>query len=103
MQINILQPLTSSRLHLAVLLETDSRHGDEASGLGRREVTNLIHAGLGHVIQLLGFGRPTEDGHTALVGAAADLAVDALLRGSDGGLEELALGRKVETIVEDLS
>lgn len=97
-----LQPLASSSLHLAVLLQTDSRDGDEAGGLGRREVTNLVHAGLGHVVQLLGLGRTAEDGDAALVGPAADLAVDGLLGGGDGGLEELALGGEVETVVEDL-
>jgi len=30
------------------------------------------------------------------------LAVDGLLRGSDGGLEELTLGREVKTVVEEL-
>ena len=97
-----LQPLTSSGLHLAVLLETDSRDGNEAGGLSRREVTNLVHAGLGHVVQLLGFGRTAEDGDAALVGPAADLAVDALLGGGDGGLEELTLGGEVEAVVQDL-
>ena len=100
--IHLLHLLTSSLLHLAVLLQTDSRHGDESGGLSGRKVTNLIHAGLGHVIQLLGLGETTEDGHTALVGPAADLAVDGLLGGSDGGLEELALGGEVKTVVEDL-
>lgn len=99
----VLQPLTSSRLHLAVLLQTDSRHGDESSGLGRREVTNLIHTGLRHVIQLLGLGRTAKNGGAALVSTAADLAVDALLRGGDGGLEELTLGGEVETVVQDLA
>ena len=98
----LLHLLTSSLLHLAVLLQTDSRHGDESGGLSGRKVTNLIHAGLGHVIQLLGLGETAKDGHAALVRSATDLTVDGLLGGSDGGLEELALGREVETVVKDL-
>ena len=98
----LLHLLTSSLLHLAVLLQTDSRHGDESGGLSGRKVTNLIHAGLGHVIQLLGLGETAKDGHAALVRSATDLTVDGLLGGSDGGFEELALGREVETVVKDL-
>lgn len=98
-----LHPLTGSLLHLAILLQTDSRHGDEASRLSRREVTNLVHAGFGHVVKLLGLGGTAKDGNAALVGSAADLAVDRLLGGGDGGFKEFAFGREVETVVEDLS
>lgn len=97
-----LKTLTSSSLALAVLLETDSRDSDEASGLGGGEVTDLVHARLGHVIQLLGLGGTTQDGDGSLVGTAADQAVDALLGGSDGGLQELALGREVHAVVKKL-
>lgn len=97
-----LQLLASGGLHLTVLLETDGRHVDEASGLGGREVTNLIHAGLGHVVQLLGLGGASQDGDGALVGAAADLAVDGLLRSGDGGLKELTLGGEVHAVVQKL-
>ena len=94
--------LASSSLHLSVLLEADSGDIDETGGLGGGEVTNLVHAGLGHVVQLLSLGGATKDGDGALVGAAADLAVDGLLRGSDGGLEELTLGGEVQTVVQEL-
>lgn len=97
-----LQSLASGSLHLAVLLETNGRHGDEASGLGGGEVTNLIHGGLAHVVELLCLGGTTEDGNGALVGAAADLAVDGLLGSGDGGLEELALGGEVHAVVQEL-
>ena len=97
-----LHALTSTLLHLTILLETNGRHGDEASGFLGREVTNFVHARLGHVVQLLRLGRTTQDGNTAFVRTAADLAVDRLLRRWDGGLEELALGGEVETVVEEL-
>lgn len=97
-----LQSLTSGGLHLTVLLETNGRHGDEPSGLGGGEVTNLIHGGLAHVVELLCLGGATEDGNGALVGAAADLAVDGLLGSGDGGLEELALGGEVHAVVQEL-
>ena len=97
-----LQSLTSSGLHLAVLLETDGRHVDEASGLSGGEVTDLVHGGLAHVVQLLGLGRTAENGNGTLVGAAADLAVDGLLGSGDGGLEELALGGEVHAVVQEL-
>lgn len=87
---------------MAVLLEANGRDVDEASGLGGGEVTNLVHAGLGHVVQLLGLGRATEDGDGSLVGTAADLAVDALLGSGDGGLQELTLGGEVHAVVQEL-
>ena len=97
-----LQSLTSSGLHLTVLLETNGRHVDEASGLGGGEVTNLIHGGLGHVVELLGLGGATEDGNGALVGAATDLTVDGLLGSSNGALKELTLGGEVHAVVKEL-
>lgn len=97
-----LQLLASGGLHLAVLLETDGRHVDEASGLSGGEVTDLVHGRLAHVVQLLGLGGTTEDGNETLVGAAADLAVDGLLGSGDGGLEELALGGEVHAVVQEL-
>lgn len=97
-----LQSLASGGLHLTVLLETNGRHVDEASGLGGGEVTNLVHGGLAHVVELLCLGGATENGDGALVGAAADLAVDGLLGSGDGGLEELALGGEVHAVVQEL-
>src|SRR3954468_219239 len=97
-----LQTLASGGLHLAVLLETDGGDVDESSSLGRGEVTNLVHAGLAHVVELLGLGGAAENGHGALVGAAADLAVHGLLGSGDGGLEELTLGGEVHAVVQEL-
>lgn len=100
---HILHLLASGLLHLAVLLQTDGGHANEASGLGGSEVADLVHAGFGHVVQLLSLGGTAKDDHVTLVGAAADLAVDGLLGGRDGLLKELTLGGEVETVVEDLS
>lgn len=97
-----LHSLASGGLHLAVLLETNGRDGDETGGLGGREVTNLVHGGLAHVVELLGLGGAAENGDGALVSTAADLAVDGLLGSSDGGLEELALGGEVHAVVQKL-
>ena len=99
---HILQSLASGGLHLTVLLETNGRNVDEASGLGGGEVTNLIHGGLGHVVELLSLGGATENGNGALVGAAADLTVDGLLGSGDGALKELALGGEVHAVVQEL-
>lgn len=101
-RITNLHLLTSGLLHLAILLQADGRHTDETGGLGGGEVTDLVHAGLGHVVQLLGLGVAAQDGEAALVGAAADHTVDGLLRGLDRVLEELTLGREVQAVVEDL-
>lgn len=94
--------LTSLGLGLTVLLQADSGDGDETSSLSGREVTNLVHARLGHVVQLLGLGRATKHGDSALVGTATDLTVDGLLGSGDGRLQELTLGREVETVVKEL-
>jgi hypothetical protein len=99
---HILQTLTSGGLHLAVLLEADGRNVDKAGGLGGGEVTDLVHGGLAHVVQLLSLGGTAENGNGTLVCAAADLAVDGLLRSGDGGLEELALGGEVHAVVQEL-
>lgn len=98
----ILHLLASGGLHLTVLLEADSRNVDESSGLSGREVTDLVHAGLGHIVQLLSLRRAAKNGDTALVGTAADLAVDGLLGSSNGGLQELALGGEVHAVVQEL-
>lgn len=97
-----LHPLAGGLLHLAVLLQTDGRHADEPGGLGGGKVTDLVHAGLGHVVQLLGLRGSAEDDHVALVGTAADLAIDGLLGGGDRLLEELALRGEVEAVVQKL-
>lgn len=102
MTIPPLHLLTSLLLHLTILLQPNRRNSNKARRLSRREVTNLIHARLGHVIQLLGLRVAAQNGHAALVRTAADLAVNRLLGGRDGGFEELALRGEVETVVEDL-
>jgi hypothetical protein len=94
--------LASLLHHAAVLLQADGVDGDETSGVLRAEVTNDIHGGLVHVVQLLGIGPATEDAEGTLVDAAADGTVDAVLRGGNALEEELAFGREVETVVEDL-
>lgn len=104
--INLLQRLDKRLallgLHVAVLLQTDGHDADEAGGVAGLKVANLVHAALAHVVQLLGLGPAAEDAEGALVGTAADLAVDVLLGGDDRVLEVLALGREVETVVKDL-
>lgn len=97
-----LQLLTSGSLHLAVLLETDGGHVDEAGRLGGGEVTDLVHGGLGHVVQLLGLGVAAQNRHVALVGTATNDTVDGLLGGGDGGLEELTLGGEVHAVIQEL-
>ena len=79
-------------LLLAILLQPDCLHPDEASSVSRLKVANLVHAGLGHVVQLLGGGEAPNDGEGALVDLAAHVTVDVLLGGDDGVLEELTLG-----------
>ena len=87
---------------LAELLQPDGVHADEASGALGSKVSNLVHGALALVVELLGVGPAANDAEHALVGAAADGAVDGLLGGGDAVLEELTLGREVETVVEDL-
>ena len=94
--------LASLLHHAAVLLETDGVDGDEAGGVLGTEIANLVHRGLAHVVQLLGVGPAADDAEAALVDAAADGAVDAVLRGGDAGKEEFGFGGEVETVVEDL-
>lgn len=88
--------------HAAVLLEADGVDRDEAGGVFGAEVANLVHGRLAHVVQLLGVGPAAQDAEAALVDAAADRAVDAVLRGGDAGEEEFGFGGEVEAVVEDL-
>ena len=87
---------------LAELLQPDGVHADEASGALGSKVSDLVHGALALVVELLGVGPAADDAEHALVSAAADRTVDALLGGDDAVLEELTLGREVETVVEDL-
>lgn len=96
------QAQTVSLLGLSELLQADSVDADEAGSVARSKVTNLIHGAFALVVQLLGVGPATNDAEHALVNAAADGAVDLLLGLDDAGLEELALGGEVQTVVEDL-
>ena len=89
-------------LGLSVLLETDSLDGDEAGGVGWLEGTDLVHGGLGGIVQLLSLGGAAENVEVALVDAATDLSVHVLLGGDDGVGQELALWGEVETIVQNL-
>lgn len=89
--------------HLAsVLLETDGVDADEAGGVLGSEVTNLVHGGLLHVVELLGVGPAAENTEGALVATATDGTVDRILRGLDALEDKLGLGREVETVVENL-
>jgi len=97
-----LQTLSLLSLGGSVLLQTDGLDADESSGVGWLEGADLVHGGLAGIVQFLGVGAAAEDAEGPLVDAAADLAVDVLLGGDDALLEELALGREVEAVVEDL-
>ncbi|THV88227.1 Bystin-domain-containing protein [Aureobasidium pullulans] len=84
--------------HAAVLLQADGVDGDEAGGVLGTEVADDVHGGLVHVVELLGVGPAAEDAEGALVDAAADGTVDAVLRSGNALEEELALGGEVETV-----
>lgn len=94
--------LASLLHHAAVLLQADGVDGDEAGGVLGTEVADDVHGGLVHVVELLGVGPAAEDAEGALVDAAADGTVDAVLRSGNALEEELALGGEVETVVQDL-
>ncbi|TIA03603.1 Bystin-domain-containing protein [Aureobasidium pullulans] len=79
-------------------LPADGVDGDEAGGVLGTEVTDDVHGGLVHVVELLGVGPAAEDAEGALVDTAADGTVDAVLRGGNALEEELALGGEVETV-----
>ncbi|THW45416.1 Bystin-domain-containing protein [Aureobasidium pullulans] len=83
-------------------LPADGVDGDEAGGVLGTEVADDVHGGLVHVVELLGVGPAAEDAEGALVDAAADGTVDAVLRSGNALEEELALGGEVETVVQDL-
>lgn len=101
--VSFLLHLLASLGHLAaVLLEADGLDGDEAGGVLGAEVTNLVHGGFAHVVQLLGVGPAAENRVLSLVAATTDGTVDDVLGSLDALEEEAGLGRKVETVVEDL-
>ncbi|THX43602.1 Bystin-domain-containing protein [Aureobasidium pullulans] len=79
-------------------LPADGVDGDEAGGVLGTEVADDVHGGLVHVVELLGVGPAAEDAEGALVDAAADGTVDAVLRSGNALEEELALGGEVETV-----
>lgn len=97
-----LQSLTVLLLLQTILLQPDSLDTDESSCFTWGKVTNLIHAALTHVVQLLSLRASSKNGEIALVDSASDLAVDSLLRGDDGALQELTLGGEVKTVVQNL-
>lgn len=99
---SFLHLLASLLHHAAVLLQANGVDGDETGGVLGAEVANDVHGGLVHVVQLLGIGPATEDAEGALVDAAANGTVDAVLRGGNALEEELAFGREVEAVVENL-
>lgn len=73
------QALSNLFLHLAILLQSDCLHVDEASSVGRLKIANLVHAGLGHVVQIPSGGEAANDREGALVDLAAHVTVDVLL------------------------
>lgn len=89
-------------LGLSVLLEADGLDGDKAGGVGWLEGADLVHGGLGGVVQLLGLRGAAEDVEVAPVDAAANLSVDVLLGGDDRVGQELTLWGEVEAVVQDL-
>ena len=97
---HLLAPLNHA---LAKLLQPDSLHADEAGRISRAEITDLIHAALAHVVQLLGVGPAADDAECAFVDTTAHGPVDGNLRGRDAVEEEFGFGREVEAVVEDFS
>lgn len=92
----------SGLLGLTIGLEADGLGGDEAGRVGGLEVGERVHAGELLAVELAGLGAAAEDAREALVAAESDLAVDVVLGGEDALLDELALGREVEAVVEKL-
>lgn len=96
------QTLASLLLGVAVLLDTDGIDHDEASGVAWCKVANLVHGALAGVVQLLRVGPAADAAEHALEYTAAHATIDLLLRRHDAVLEELALRREVQAVVEDL-
>lgn len=94
--------LASRNLGLTILLDTDSLDLDESSRVRDIQASELVHAALLHRVEVAGLGRTAKDVELALVDTATNLAVDSLLGGDNGVLEELPLGREVEAVVENL-
>lgn len=97
-----LELLASINLGLAVLLDSNGVDGDETGGVSGVKVGELVHGGLGGIVELLGLGGSAKDVHATLVESASDLTVDGLLGRSDHGSHKLALGSVVQTVVENL-
>lgn len=87
---------------LTVLLDSDGLHSDEARGVLWGEASQLVHRGLGLVVQLLGVRVSTQDRHGTLVGSGSDGTVDGDLGRRDHGSDVLTLRSEVHTVVQQL-
>lgn len=96
------QTFTTFLLGLSIFLQADGINTDETSGVLRGEVTNLIHGALNGIIQVGRVGPAPKDTERALVSPAAHGAIYIFLRGNDALRQELALGRKVHAVVQQL-
>lgn len=82
-------------------LDSDARNVNETRSGGRLETSHLVHGREFGIIQSL-VGVSALDDHVALVQLESDKTVDGLLRGRNGGADELSLGGEEETVVKDL-
>lgn len=80
-------------------LETDNLDLDEAKGSKYLEVSDLVHVGLGSVVELLGIGPATENNKITVIGTASDSTVDVLPESSDTGGEEFYFWGEKYTVV----
>ena len=96
-----LQPLARLCLHSPILFQPNRLHANKPRRVRRLEAPNLIHTRLLHIIQLLRLATPSQHRKAALVNATADLPIHALLARHNATFQKLALGRKVEPVVED--
>lgn len=97
------QALSSILTGPSVLLETDGLDLDEAGGGRWLEVSDLVHGGLGGIVELLGVGPAAENDEVTLVSTASDGSVDVLLGCGDAGREEFHFWGEENTVVQDLA
>lgn len=97
------QALASILSGLSIFLETDGLDFDEAGGGRRFEVSDLVHGGLGSVVELLGVGPASENNEVTLVNTASDSSVDVLLGSSDAGGQEFHFRGEEHSVVQNLT
>lgn len=78
-----LQSLTSFNLGLSVLLETDGLDGNKASGLGRLELSDLVHGALAGIVELACLRGSSKNVHHSLIAEATNCSADILLGSND--------------------